>query len=338
MYRLSDFFYAASALAYLQPFILAVGAFTFLKFAVKTIGVLLQTFVLPGKSLKKYGAGKGAWAVVTGASEGIGREYALQLAKKGFNVLVAARNKTALDALVKEIEAQGAGVKAKAVQFDFSKVHEPAKWAAFRTELEHLDVGVLVNNVGKSHAFPTDFVDTTEEEVDNILTINIDATLKVTRAVLPGMVQRKRGLVLILTSFAGNSSVSPMLAPYAASKVFLSSFSAALGPELKSKGVDVEAVNTYFVVSSMSKIRRASVLIPTPKQFVRASLSKIGLAGGALFTGRPYLSTPYWSHAVLDYFIHVLGWASVVSNVTHNMHISIRARALKKLAREAKQQ
>lgn len=47
-----------------------------------------------------------------------------------------------------------------------------------------------MNNVGKSHAFPTDFVDTTEEEVDNILTINIDATLKVTRAVLPGMVQR----------------------------------------------------------------------------------------------------------------------------------------------------
>lgn len=55
--------------------------------------------------MKKYGAGKGAWAVVTGASEGIGREYALQLAKKGFNVLVLARNATALNALVSEISA-----------------------------------------------------------------------------------------------------------------------------------------------------------------------------------------------------------------------------------------
>lgn len=55
--------------------------------------------------LKKYGAGKGAWAVVTGASEGIGREYALQLAKKGFNVVVSARNKAALNALVNEIGA-----------------------------------------------------------------------------------------------------------------------------------------------------------------------------------------------------------------------------------------
>lgn len=55
------------------------------------------------QQLNKYGATKGAWAVVTGASEGIGREYALQLAKKGFNVLVMARNKPALDALVNEI-------------------------------------------------------------------------------------------------------------------------------------------------------------------------------------------------------------------------------------------
>ena len=108
---------------------------------------------------------------------------------------------------------------------------------------------------------------------------------------------------MTLTSFAGVSTVSPMLAPYAASKAFLASFSAALGPEVKSKGIDVEAVNTYFVVSNMSKIRKASAMIPTPKQYVRSTLSKVGLACGALFTGRPYLSTPYWSHALLDYFI-----------------------------------
>ncbi|KAI0093353.1 hypothetical protein BDY19DRAFT_923366 [Irpex rosettiformis] len=334
----TDALVASPALTCLQPLVLAIGAFTLLKFVVKTVGVLLQTFILPGKNLKKYGAGKGAWAVVTGASEGIGREYALQLAKKGFNVLVSARNVAALETLVKEIKSQSPGVKTKAVPFDFSRVHEIAQWSDFRAEVESLDVGVLVNNVGRSHAFPVDFVDTTEEEVDNILTINIDATLKVTRAILPGMVQRRRGLILTLTSFAGVSSVSPMLAPYAASKVFLASFSAALGPEVKSKGIDVEAVNTYFVVSNMSKIRKASALIPTPKQYVRATLSKVGLACGALFSGRPYLSTPYWSHALLDYFIHVLGWTSVVSAVTHNMHVSIRARALKKLAREAKKQ
>ena len=106
--------------------LLALGTFTFAKFFFKAFGVILQTFVLPGTNvsagcvsqcrtpvegadafcctqLKKYGAGKGAWAIVTGASEGIGREFALQLAKKGFNVLIMSRSKDKLDALCCEI-------------------------------------------------------------------------------------------------------------------------------------------------------------------------------------------------------------------------------------------
>ena len=53
----------------------------------------------------------------------------------------------------------------------------------------------------------------------------------------------------------------------------------------------------------MSKIRKSSMMVPTPKQYVKAVLSKIGLPCGALFTGRPVLSTPYWSHALLDYVV-----------------------------------
>ena len=64
------------------------------------------------------------------------------------------------------------------------------------------------------------------------------------------MVQRRRGLVIGSGSFSGISVVSPMLATYAGSKSFLSSFLAALAEEVKGKGVDVETLNTYFVVSS----------------------------------------------------------------------------------------
>ena len=175
--------------------------------------------------LKKYGAGKGAWAVVTGASEGIGREYALQLAKKGFNVLVMARNKAALNALVNEIgeclitdintashfctesvTVSGKKMQALALPMDFSNLDDASQWNAFQAAVENLDVGVLgmyyrvcsehhtestsVNNVGKSHTFPSDFVDAPASEVDNILAININSVLKVTRVLLPGMIQR----------------------------------------------------------------------------------------------------------------------------------------------------
>ena len=94
-----------------------------------------------------------------------------------------------------------------------------------------------------------------------------------------------------------------MLAPYAASKAFQGAFSSALAAELKEKGIDVQTVNTHFVVSNMSKIRKPSPLVPTPKAYVRSVLAKIGLPCGALFTGRPFVSTPYWSHALLDWFL-----------------------------------
>lgn len=292
--------------------------------------------------MKKYGAGKGAWAVVTGASEGIGREYALQLAKNGFNILVAARNKAALDARVvmfsESVEAGGKKVKARALVMDFAKLHDVSQWHAFQNEIEGLDVGVLVNNVGRSHSFPTDFTDAPELEVESILAININSLIKVTRIVLPGMVQRKRGLILSSGSFAGISIVSPMLAPYAATKAFLSTFDASLAEEVKGKGIDVETVNTHFVVSNMSKIRKPSMLVPTPKAYVRAVLSKIGMPCGAFATGRPYVSTPYWSHALLDWFLQSFGWIPLVTHVVHNMHRDIRKRALRKLEREAKKQ
>lgn len=88
----------------------------------------------------------------------------------------------------------------------------------------------------------------------------------------------------------------------------------------------------------MSKIRKPTVMIPTPDAFVRASLNSVGLAGGARFVGRPAGSAPYWSHSLLEYFIGVLGWKQATVVYTHELHKSIRKRVDKKLAREAKAQ
>lgn len=320
---------------------LAVGVLSCAKFALKAASVLLQTFVLPGTSLKKYGAGKGAWAVVTGASEGIGREFSLQLAKKGFNVLVSARNAAALDALVAEIESispQNKKVQAKAVVMDFSTLEDAERWKAFAAALEGLDIGVLVNNVGKSHTAPVYFAEAADQEVEDILRINVNANVRVTKLILPRMVERRRGLILNMGSFSGTGIPSPMLATYAGTKAFLSAFTASLAAEVKGKGVDVQCLNTYFVVSNMSKIRRANITTPTPKDYVRSVLNKIGLSCGALWTGRPNVSTPYWSHAIIDYAMNLVGWKMFFVRYTHNLHKSIRKRYLRKLEREAKKQ
>lgn len=75
----------------------------------------------------------------------------------------------------------------------------------------------------------------------------------------------------------------------------------------------------------MSRIRRASALIPMPKAYVSSVLGKIGLACGALWTGRPSTSTPYWSHSLLDYFINVIGWKKAFIQYTLGQSCVVRS-------------
>jgi 17beta-estradiol 17-dehydrogenase / very-long-chain 3-oxoacyl-CoA reductase len=94
----------------------------------------------------------------------------------------------------------------------------------------------------------------------------------------------------------------------------------------------------HFQVSKLSKIRKASMMIPKPGAFVHSVLSKVGLACGAAYSGRPNTSTPFWSHALLDYLMTLVSMPSLFIRYTHGLHRSIRRRALDKVARKGKGQ
>ncbi|KAH7876795.1 3-ketoacyl-CoA reductase [Lentinula edodes] len=325
----------ANAYPLAASLLLGLGAITIAKFCYRTLSVFLQIFVLPGQSLKRYGAKKGAWAIVTGASDGIGKEFAFQLAKAGFNVFLVARNLELLDTAAAEI-ASKYSVSTQTASIDFAKADDAA-YEILSQKFQGLDVGVLgkLNNVGKSHAMPVYLVDTPKEEMADIVSINVNATMRVTYSILPGMIQRKRGLILNIGSFAG-AIPSPMLATYSGTKAFLATFTSALAEEVRQHGITVEHINTYFVVSKLSKIRKSSALIPRPGPYVRSVLSKIGLPCGAAYSRRPNTSTPYWSHALIDYAMTVLDMPTLLIKYTHGLHKDIRRRALKKMEREAK--
>jgi len=217
---------------------------------------------------------------------------------------------------------------------DFSK-NEEGDYAKLTALVDGLDVSILVNNVGQSHSIPVPFIETPKEEVRDIIAINCNATLRVTQIVAPGMVKRKRGLILTMGSFGGLLP-TPLLATYSGSKAFLQQWSTALGSELAPSGVDVELVISYLVTTAMSKIRRPSLFIPNPRNFVKSVLGKVGRSGGA--QNMAYTSTPFWAHALMQWSLETftgLGGVFVV-NQNKNMHESIRKRALKKAEREAK--
>lgn len=215
---------------------------------------------------------------------------------------------------------------------DFA-ANKDSDYSRLQALVNELDIAVLINNVGKSHDIPVSFAQTSPEEMKDIITINCTGTLRVTALVLPGMITRKRGLILTMGSFGGLLP-TPLLATYSGSKAFLQQWSSALGAEVASYNITVELVQSYLVTSAMSKIRKATATIPTPKAFVRATLAKIGRSGGA--QGFAYTSTPFWSHAGMQWALGTfVGFMNrVVVQQNKRMHEAIRKRALKKRERD----
>jgi 17beta-estradiol 17-dehydrogenase / very-long-chain 3-oxoacyl-CoA reductase len=248
--------------------------------------------------------------------------------------VLVSRTKSKLETLASELKTANPTIETKILAMDFA-ANKEEDYKTLEALTSSLDVSILVNNVGQSHSIPVTFLETEKSEMDSIITINCIGTLRVTKIVAPGMVARKRGLVLTMASFGGIFP-TPFLATYSGSKAFLQQWGTALAAELAPSGVKVVTVQSHLVTSAMSKIRRASAMVPTPKAFVKATLGKIGRSGGS--QGIAHTLTPWWAHGMFQWvtstFVGTMGYFTLAQNLT--MHKDIRKRALAKAAREGK--
>jgi 17beta-estradiol 17-dehydrogenase / very-long-chain 3-oxoacyl-CoA reductase len=299
--------------------------------------LVLGSFLLGGTSLRKFGK-PGSWVVITGASDGLGKEYATQLAAQGYNLVLVSRTLSKLDALATEIQTKYANkqIQVKTLAMDFSQNND-SDYERLQALVAPLDVAILINNVGQSHEMPVPFLETSAKELQDIVTINCIGTLKATQAVAPVMQKRKqRSLILTMGSFAGWTP-TPLLATYSGSKAFLQQWNTALASELSEHNIECQLVLSHLVTTAMSKVKRPSLLVPNARNFVRSALGKVGLGG---YQASPKTYTPWWSHAFMLWVIDNI--PGVNSRVTvwqnKNMHVDIRRRALRKKAREAKAQ
>lgn len=268
---------------------------------------------------------------MTGASDGIGKQYALQLAKAGFNIILVSRTASKLQTLSTEITSSNSEVRTEMLAMDFSQNQE-SDYEKLAALVKDKDIAILINNVGQSHEIPVPYAEGPEEEVKNIITTNCIGTLRVTRLVLPGMAARRRGLVLTMGSFAGLLP-TPLLATYSGSKGFLQNWSIALGEEVQELGITAYFVQAYIVTSAMSKVRRSTYMFPSEKDFVKSTLARIGNRCGSV--GYAHTGTPWWSHALFAWYILTIGYPYGNYVVSRNLisHKVIRAKALKKAER-----
>jgi uncharacterized protein len=180
---------------------------------------------------------RGKWALVTGASSGIGREFAAQLAAGGANLVLTARRRERLEKLAQELSAKH-GVMVEAFAADLAQPSSPREIFAF-TEGRGIAVELLVNNAGFGAfgEFPTQDA----EVLLAMLQVNVGAVMHLTHLYLQGMVARRRGDVLIVSSVAAFQGV-PYYATYAATKAFERIFVEGLAAEMRPHGVRVCAL------------------------------------------------------------------------------------------------
>lgn len=306
-------------MANLELVLAAVGALVVLKFLWCVFGFVRTHFLKAGLNLKKFGAGSGAWAVVTGASDGIGKSYAKELAKRGFNIVLISRTQSKLQAVADEISKETSNkVQTRVVVADLTNT-DPAKYDEIAKQIADLDVSVLINNAGLSFEYPDFFLNVDATHIRNIVAVNIIAVNEMTRIVLPKLVEKKRGLIVNLSSAAAIVP-SPLLSVYSASKVYVDYFSQSLAAEYASSGIVVESQIPFFVVSNMSKRSRPTLFIPMPATYVKAALSKIGNATAFC---------PYFWHALLAFGMNLLPKSFLIKK-NKDLHLDIRRRALAK--------
>ena len=183
-------------------------------------------------------------ALVTGASRGIGRAIALRLAET-HEILAAARSVDELDALRREIES--AGGRCRVVPLD---VADPE---AVRRTLDGMNADVLVNNAGIGRMKP--FLELAPEDWHAMVDVNVNALYHVTRAVLPGMIARGRGHVIVIGSIAGRSAFVNGSC-YAGTKHFVMGFAESLMLEVRDAGVKVSVVMPGSVATSFGSSER----------------------------------------------------------------------------------
>lgn len=218
-------------------------------------------------------------AVVTGASSGIGKAFAERLARDGYDLTIVARRRDRLEQLAGGLRSDP-GVNVEVVVADLARpadVHLLEKRLASDPSLE-----MLVNNAGFADHMP--FIQLDPDKAEEVIQVQVLAVTRLTRAALPGMLERHKGAIINVSSrlaFSGPVNI-PRMAPtatYAATKAFVNTFTQILSREVEGTGVQVQALCPAVVLTEfhtrqgMDPKRFPPDIVSTPEDVIQASLA-----------------------------------------------------------------
>ena len=276
---------------------------------VATVGYLLTKsfstlflFVRPSKLGRYRRQGTRTWALVTGASDGIGRGFAEELCARGFNVILHGRNAAKLAGVQESLKKEYANTEirtlvADVVSFDMStctKLIEP---------LVDLHITVLINNVGG--VTPVTGVDRefypfgsfSGSQIDGLIDLNHRFTTHITNAMLPSLRRNSPGLIMNISSAAEMGF--PWLTIYSGTKGYIHAFTRALNIEMKAEKTGVEVLSiTVGAVQAANNKSGSGLFCPPARVMAAAALDRVGCGVASV--------TAYWPHALQKWFMDSL--------------------------------
>ncbi|KAK1543788.1 short chain dehydrogenase [Colletotrichum paranaense] len=301
-------------MAYIQTIIYIVGLLTLSLAGLKAVN-WISIYTLPSR-LRIYAHispnGDAPWALVTGASDGIGRAFASELATQGFNVVLHGRNHAKLTVVASDFRKRYPARSFRILVADASAVpgvnyngverplqpvdssQAPPDFASIQAELRDLHLTVVINNAGGGPTNPvfSPLVDCSTDRIASNVSLNALFPLHLTRVLLPVLRQNAPALVMNISSMADEGF--PLLASYSASKQFLMTMTRAVGLELK---LDDDSSNVELLgvrigrVTNVSHLKEApSLFTPDSQTMARAALARTGRGHGIV--------VGYWGHAL----------------------------------------
>ncbi|KAJ0038864.1 hypothetical protein Pint_23616 [Pistacia integerrima] len=274
-----------------------VGFIFLLNLFISLLKWIFTTFLRPPKNLTHYGS----WALITGATDGIGKALAKKCAQQGLNLILVSRSHNKLKAVETELRAEYPDTKITTVEFDFTgNISNGVR--SIEKAIDGVEVGILINNVGITYPSAMFFHEVEEKVWMDIVRVNLEGTTRVTKAVLSGMIKRKRGAIVNIGSGAAIVVPShPLFTIYAATKAYVDQLSRSMHVEYKKFGIDVQCQVPLYVatkmVSKVASIEKRSMFISSPEDYAEASIGWIGYEARC---------TPYWPHSLQWSFASLL--------------------------------
>ncbi|CAM8885828.1 unnamed protein product [Rhodiola kirilowii] len=289
----------------------AIGLFSLSKLILGFLKFVWVNFLRPPKDLVKT---YGSWALITGGANGIGQALAFQLASKGLNLIIVDCDKAQLETTTRLLHEEFR--ERVEVRMDLNELKMDEIVRRIRECIEGLDVGVLINNAGTAYTYPKFLHEVTMDVVECIINVNAAAVTCVTTAVLPSMMRKKRGAIVNIGSCSAHVlDAYPLVSIYGATKAYVEHFSKSTSVEYKRFGIDVQCQAPLFISTKMTRRRKGSLIMPTPKAWSKASIRWIGYDD---------ICVPYWPHYVMAILGKTMTPTSILNWYMMQFNMSMR--------------